>query len=714
MKKNIGLVVIICMLLLTLTGCKKKFQITFSYENGEQISSVIVKKGESTTFPTTKEEVGYYYEWDKTSKDLTNIKSDMTVTAIKKEYQKKCVYYYNQTILKEEIANYSSEVSAPNYPEDVKNPSWQMSSNFENNMYLYEYHLQYDKEFNIVFKHTDGTLIDEKKVVENGSITLPITPEASVGYYYEWDKTNEDLTNIKSDMIVIAIKKEYQKKCVYYFDETILKQEIVNYSNEVSAPNYPETVKNPSWKLTSSFVDNMYLYEYHLQYDSKMGTISYYDGNKKLDLNPSTYWTNETIPLPTYEKENAKFIGWFVSDISLCRYNEYTGTTGGELVLYARFVAEEKPLDLPNSTYKFVDIKKIPHSSGNGTYVYQPVMPSEVSIVSVTQYTWSTSDSSIATVSAYSSITAKKAGFCVLTATLKTNPSVTINCVIRVSTEGVFFSSIEEANQPSIVEVTFVDKDNVVIEKQFVKKGQYTIPPTPPTYDNLAFNGWDHDIYNITENTTIQATYKEGINNYVGKKIAIIGDSISTYQDYIPKGYPSFYPYPTADVFDVNQTWWMQSINKLGAKLFVNNSYSGSCVATGGSSATSTDARLSTLVIGNEKPDVIIIYMGSNDCASSFVDLGSFRSYYKVMIRKVQKLCPNSEIVVCTLPTSIFYSSANQKDYNDAILESAVENQLKVIHLDEINTSDYLVDTAHPKKAGMSLIAEKVVEYLLK
>ena len=124
-----------------------------------------------------------------------------------------------------------------------------------------------------------------------------------------------------------------------------------------------------------------------------------------------------------------------------------------------------------------------------------------------------------------------------------------------------------------------IDKDGEIIETQKVLSNQSAIAPIPPVYEGLAFNGWNKPITNITEDTTIQATYIEGNNKYTGKKFAFIGDSISTYQDYIPDGYDCFYPYPTADVNDVNFTWWMQVVNKLGAGLFVNNSYSGSCVS---------------------------------------------------------------------------------------------------------------------------------------
>ena len=52
-----------------------------------------------------------------------------------------------------------------------------------------------------------------------------------------------------------------------------------------------------------------------------------------------------------------------------------------------------------------------------------------------------------------------------------------------------------------------------------------------------------------------------------------MGDSISTYQGYLPEGFASFYPYATADLNDAYQTWWMQFINHYGMKLLSNNSW---------------------------------------------------------------------------------------------------------------------------------------------
>ena len=172
-----------------------------------------------------------------------------------------------------------------------------------------------------------------------------------------------------------------------------------------------------------------------------------------------------------------------------------------------------------------------------------------------------------------SSISIKKGGYCVLTATSKTNPNLIINAVIKVGVDGVSISSVEEANRIVTHTVTFVDKDNQVLSTQTVVDGQFAFAPTPPTVEGLAFNGWDKDFYNVKSDITVKATYVDGVNKYAGKTFSFIGDSISTYQDYVPEGYATFYPYPTGDVNDVNQTWWMQVCNKIGGKLYIGNMF---------------------------------------------------------------------------------------------------------------------------------------------
>lgn len=569
----------------------------------------------------------------------------------------------------------------------------------------------------IEFKDVAGNLIDKVEIKKGDSVTS--FPECmEEGYYYYFDKTLEELTNIQNDMVVTASKLEYYINAKYYVDGELFFEKTTDYFAEYTLPELPNDYENCVWNETKrTLVEDKYFIEYTLSYTLKsIYTIKYKDGNNVLELDPTTYEIGNVLELPTYEKEGYYFVGWFYSTISLHKVEEITEDMKGDITLYARFteIEKQKSIELPDAPYRFETIKKTPHSVGNGTFVYQPELPSGVAS-GATNYEWSTSNQYVATVSQFSSITAKKAGYCVLTAKSLLDPSVVINCIIHVGVEGVRVATLEEANTIISYKVTFVGKDNEVINEQIVQKGGYAIAPAPLVYEGYAFSGWDKDIYNITSDTTIKATYKKGANNYAGKRFSIIGDSISTYQDFVPKGYATFYPYPTADVNDVNQTWWMQAINKIGGSMFINNSYSGSCVAAGGSSSSNNINRLKELVVSNQHADVIIIFMGSNDCNDrSGVSASNFNTQYREMLEKINELCDGVEIVLCTLPKSNLYSAARQTEFNGIINKIAKDYSLKVINLDKVDLVPHLVDSAHPKTSGMTAIANQIVKDLLK
>lgn len=107
-----------------------------------------------------------------------------------------------------------------------------------------------------------------------------------------------------------------------------------------------------------------------------------------------------------------------------------------------------------------------------------------------------------------------------------------------------------------------------------------------------------------------------------GTTVSILGDSISTFKEYIPAGYYDFFP-ENGQVSDVEDTWWKQVIDDKGWTLYVNGSSSGAaCV--GDSTGTDNpqcgcnEFRTGGLYgPGGEAPDVILVYMGTNDLLQS-------------------------------------------------------------------------------------------------
>ena len=235
-------------------------------------------------------------------------------------------------------------------------------------------------------------------------------------------------------------------------------------------------------------------------------------------------------------------------------------------------------------------------------------------------------------------------------------------------------------------------------------------------------------------------------NKFEGKVISILGDSISTFAGYIPvaDGFNLEHlpRYPQDNLLtDVNETWWMQVINSLDAKLGINDSWRGATVSgavpvttgtTGDNAAMSNLTRIQNLG-SNGTPDIILFYGGTNDLshvskvgsfdpntAPSVVDLTTKKwdnladSYVQTLLR-LRYYYPDA-VIIAMLPTytKSYYSASKLAEANSVLAQ--ICNYYGVTYVDlrdcGITTSD-LPDGIHPDANGMDYITEAVLDALL-
>lgn len=638
-------------------GCKKDEE-TFTVKfivNGEVVKEVEVKQGEQISAPFVESIEGMEFtNWDK---DFTNINNDMEINAV-----------------------------------------------FEKNKY------------DVNFYDNNGNLVETKEVEHGDSVEGPELEDIEGYEFIGWDVELSSITG-PTDVNPIYQEKKYQVN-FYDIDGNLLKTQNVSYNKSAQAPKVPqiEGYKFTGWdhsllKITQD-LDIKPTYEL-LEY-----TITYIDDTSIIKgLEPSSYnmYSEASIELPAGpEKEGFEFLGWYSNGD---RVVTFFSSDLENKVYYAKYKELEKPLIIPDDcTFMFEAIKVV--STNLGTSVYQPDFTGLNVTAGATNYNWSSLHPSIATISIWSSISVVSAGYAIIRAELITDPSVVGYCVIKVNADGVQISSIEDANNKKTFKVDFMDESGNIINTQTVEESMSAELPTPPTKEGYTFVGWSGDHFNIQSDTTLEPAYVKGSSDFVGKTVSILGDSISTYKSHIPDGYSAFYPYPTADFGDVNQTWWMRVINNLGMKFHKNNSYSGSCVSTGtGSSGTTNDARLKELLKGTTAPDIILILMGANDCGSSNVSLSTFKDSYKIMLDKIKVLCPDSEIYLINLQTSGLYELDEQEKYNAVIGEYAEQYNLPLVDISNLYTKDtykdYVVDSCHPNKAGMIAMSDLIISEML-
>lgn len=99
--------------------------------------------------------------------------------------------------------------------------------------------------------------------------------------------------------------------------------------------------------------------------------------------------------------------------------------------------------------------------------------------------------------------------------------------------------------------------------------------------------------------------------------VAILGDSYSTFEGYIPVGNQTYYTttdWAKTGVTDVKQTWWWQVIREGGYKLGTNDSYSGATISFSGyNDEDYADRSFITRLPRLGNPDIILIFGGIND-----------------------------------------------------------------------------------------------------
>jgi lysophospholipase L1-like esterase len=224
---------------------------------------------------------------------------------------------------------------------------------------------------------------------------------------------------------------------------------------------------------------------------------------------------------------------------------------------------------------------------------------------------------------------------------------------------------------------------------------------------------------------------------YKNKYFSILGDSISTLAGYSQPEYAVHYDTARkieSGVITRTDTWWGQVIERLGGELLVNNSISGSTVYKHPDyeipSYGCSDERTSSLGKAGDIPDVVMVFMGTNDwgygiipidCDCDRKDAPNFSVAYDAMIGKLKKNYPEAEIWcitpfvgVCSRKENFsfpyLFGGRHIKEYRDVVCECAEKNGCVLIDLYNCAFPIDTVEGFHANKEGMKVIADFVID----
>ena len=217
---------------------------------------------------------------------------------------------------------------------------------------------------------------------------------------------------------------------------------------------------------------------------------------------------------------------------------------------------------------------------------------------------------------------------------------------------------------------------------------------------------------------TILAVLMAGIAVAQTKAVSILGDSYSTYEDFVTPATNELWYYAKnseqkTDVKDVRQTWWHQLIKENGWRLAVNNSYSGATISYTGYDGNDYSPRsFNTRMDNLGQPDIIFIFGATNDSwAGSPIgdfkyegikkaDLYEFRPALAHMLRWMTDRYVNTEIY-------FILNTELKEEINTSVKTICEHYGVPVITLTEVDKI-----SGHPSVKGMRQIADQVNSFL--
>ncbi len=207
--------------------------------------------------------------------------------------------------------------------------------------------------------------------------------------------------------------------------------------------------------------------------------------------------------------------------------------------------------------------------------------------------------------------------------------------------------------------------------------------------------------------------------------VFILGDSYSTFENFIPKGYSCWYDKVIkndTDVSAVTETWWHKLLEATESSLVMNNSWSGSTICHTGydgadnSKTSSFCVRIEKLIesgfFKENKIDTLFIFGGTNDswANSPLGDINYGEKSREDLYSVFPAYCYLIEALKSNLPSTRIITVINT-DLKPQIID-CFEKVSAHYNTEAFKLTDIEKQSGHPNKRGMEQIYSQILEKL--
>lgn len=268
-----------------------------------------------------------------------------------------------------------------------------------------------------------------------------------------------------------------------------------------------------------------------------------------------------------------------------------------------------------------------------------------------------------------------------------------------ISCNGYLVNLADQVNRPDTVHFQFteekdhpvfaVDQSGSILWAETLGKGEHTME-IGEEEAVLSFMVTDTEEKDFFLNGT--GMHESIQTPLTGKRLSVLGDSLSAYYHYIPQYNRSFYG---EEDFNVKSMWWSVLSEKTGMIPCIIN-------ASGGSGVTLLDEnedpehplqgnsiRCEALSTGQADPDVILVMLGANDYMRG-VETEKIKEEYVQMVSRMKEAYPEAEIYLCTYFQFQIFSEEQMEELNSMIVRVAENTGAGLIDMKdcEINAGE--------------------------
>ena len=380
------------------------YTVVFKNYDGTTLSSATYHYGDTVNTPATPtkaEDNTYTYTfagWDHT---VTVCSGDTEYIA---QYNPVYIEYtvvfknYDNSVLNSTNYHYGDIVPAPETPSKPSDNTYYYTFNGWDNTvvacngdatYVATYLSNY-REYNVVFKNYDGTVLSSANYHYNDTIVVPSNPsqEADLVGTFEFVGWDKDITKCYGDTVYTATYSiVYIDYTVVFknYDGTVLSSETYHYGDTVNVPATPTksadstyTYAFKSWdKEVVNVAENAtYTATYDVTYIDYTVVFKNYDGTV---LSSATYHYGDTVNVPatpTRPADNTytySFKSWDKEVVNVVGDVTYTATYDVTYIDYTVVFKNYDGTILSSTTYHYgdtVNAPSTPTKSADNTYTY--------------------------------------------------------------------------------------------------------------------------------------------------------------------------------------------------------------------------------------------------------------------------------------------------------------------------------------------------------